>query len=104
MTSWAPSRDGAAGSPDRTAAQVRERFASPARGRAFWPAMWALVAVLELLALRPVLLDRAEPIEGLAVVFTLIGGSFAAFGLVAWRRRPDSRSGLLMTATGIGFV
>ena len=43
------------------------------------------------------------PIQGLDVVFTLVGGSFAAFGLVAWRRRPDSRSGRLMTATGFGF-
>ena len=34
------------------------------------------------------------------VIYRLIGGSFAACGLIAWRRRPDSRSGLLMTAAG----
>ena len=37
------------------------------------------------------------------VVYRLIGGSFAACGLIAWRRRPDSRSGLLMAAAGVGF-
>ena len=57
----------------------------------------------ELLALRPVLFSGDAPIRGLDVVFTLVGGSFAAFGLVAWHHRPDSRSGMLMTATGFGF-
>ena len=45
------------------------------------------MAAAEVLALRPVLFDREAPIEGLEVVFTLIGGSFAACGLIAWRRR-----------------
>ena len=31
------------------------------------------------------------------------GASFVACGLVAWRRRPDNRSGLLMTATGFAL-
>ena len=53
--------------------------------------------------LRPALLDRDAPVQGLQVVFGLVGGSFAACGLVAWRRRPDSRSGALMTATGFAF-
>ena len=35
--------------------------------------------------------------------FGLVGGSFAACGLVAWRAAPDSRSGALMTATGFAF-
>ncbi len=65
--------------------------------------LWIAVVVAELLALRPVLFDREAPIQWLDVVFTLVGGSFAAFGLVAWRRRPDSRSGRLMTATGFAF-
>jgi signal transduction histidine kinase len=66
-------------------------------------ALGIAAAVAELLALQPVLFDREGPIDGLAVVFTLIGGSFAACGLVAWRRRPDSRSGMLMMATGFLF-
>jgi signal transduction histidine kinase len=68
-----------------------------------WAALWAAAMVAELLALRPVLFERDGPIVGLDVVFSLVGGSFAAFGLIAWRRRPDSRSGLLMTATGFAF-
>ena len=35
----------------------------------------------EVLALRPVLFDRDAPIAGLDVVFSLVGGSFAACGL-----------------------
>ena len=53
--------------------------------------------------LRPALFDRDAPVQGLEVVFACVGGSFAACGLVAWRRRPDSRSGALMTATGFAF-
>ena len=57
----------------------------------------------EALALRPVLFDREPPIQGIEVVFSLVGGSFAACSLIAWQRRPDSRSGMLMTATGFLF-
>ena len=70
---------------------------------ALWIALWVAVAVAEVLALRPVLFDREAPIQGIEVVFTLVGGSFAACGLLAWRRRPDSRSGPLMVATGFLF-
>jgi hypothetical protein len=34
----------------------------------------------------------------------MVGGLFAACGLVAWRRRPDNYSGRLMTATGFAFL
>ena len=90
---------GAVGRGARSAAASR----CAAIPRAFWIALWLLAAVAEVLALRPVLFDRDAPIDGLDVVFSLVGGSFAAFGLVAWRRRPDSRSGMLMTATGFAF-
>ena len=66
--------------------------------------MWTLVLVAEIGALAPFLLGEPGPIEPVDVVFRLVGGSFAACGLIAWRRRPDSRSGLLMTATGFGFL
>jgi signal transduction histidine kinase len=65
--------------------------------------MWVLAALAEALALRPVLWDAEAPVVELDVAFTLVGGSFAAFGLVAWRRRPDSHSGRLMTAAGFAF-
>lgn len=41
-------------------------------------------------------MTAAGPSNGLA-------GSFAACGLIAWRRRPDSRSGALMAAAGFAF-
>ncbi len=82
---------------------MSERFAARGHRPSFWAVLWIAAAVAEALALRPVLFDREAPIQGLDVVFTLIGGSFAAFGLVAWRRRPDSHSGRLMTATGFLF-
>ena len=63
--------------------------------------------------LRPVLFDREavvdgveveRAIEGIEVVLTLIGGLFAACGLIEWQRRPDSYSGLLMLATAVSFL
>src|SRR5688500_1165469 len=85
------------------AARERSGLATRAPRRVPWLALWFLAAVAEALVLRPVLFDADAPIDGLDVVFSLVGGSFVAFGLVAWRRRPDSRSGLLMTATGFAF-
>ena len=41
-----------------------------------------------------------EDVPGYRLAFRLVGGAFVACGLIAWRRRPDSYSGLLMTATG----
>ena len=67
---------------------------------AAWIALWIVVIAGEVLALWPVLFDRDAPIEGVEVALALVGGSFAACGLIAWRRRPDSRVGMLMTSTG----
>ena len=53
-------------------------------------------------ALAPVLF-RHVPFEPIDVAFRIVGASFVACGLVAWRRRPDNRSGLLMTATGFAL-
>jgi signal transduction histidine kinase len=71
--------------------------------RSLLAGLWILAGVAEVFALRPVLIDTDAPINWLSVLFALVGGSFAAFGLLAWRKRPDSRSGALMTATGFGF-
>ncbi len=89
--------------PDMDVESVPHRFAARVPGPSLWVALWAAAIAAEALALRPVLFPPEGTFEWLNVVFTLIGGSFAAFGLVAWRRRPDSRSGMLMTATGFGF-
>jgi signal transduction histidine kinase len=80
------------------------RFAAPRRGAPFWVGLWALAAAAELGALVPIVFAGDAPVAGDDVVYRLVGGSFAAFGLVAWHRRPDSRSGPLMTATGFGLL
>ena len=78
------------------------RFAAPARAVGFWVAGWFLVVGAQVLALIPVLFPSG-PVVASDVVSRLLGGSFAACGLIAWRRRPDSSSGPLMIATGAGF-
>src|SRR5215213_2890198 len=87
--------------PDRV--QLLSRFGARERHLAFWVALWAAAVAAELAVLRPALFDRDAPVQGLEVVFACVGGSFAACGIVAWHRRPDSRSGALMTATGFAF-
>jgi signal transduction histidine kinase len=105
MTSWTPWEGVASRLATKPpgGADLRARFAVRRHSAAFWVGLWAAAIAAEALALRPVLFDREAPINGLAVVFSLVGFSFAGCGLVAWRRRPDSRSGLLMTATGFLF-
>ena len=99
---WAPSGFAVA-QPWGSGAFALARFGSSRPEGWLWIALWIAVAAAEILALRPVLFDREAPIEGIEVVFTLVGGSFAGCGLIAWRRRPDSGSGLLMVATGFLF-
>ena len=80
------------------------RFFARGRGGGYWAALWALAIAAELGALVPVLSAGGAPVEGADLVYRLVGGSFAAFGLIAWQRRPDSRSGPLMAATGCGLL
>src|SRR5262245_61322094 len=87
----------------RRSAAVLSRFTARDHGTAFWVALWLAAAAAEFGALVPVIFNTAGPIPGWQVVFRLVGGSFAVAGLVAWRRRPDSRSGVLMTVTGFLF-
>jgi signal transduction histidine kinase len=107
MIRWAPwegvASDLATDPLRRSGVDLRARFAVRRHPALFWIGLWVAAVVAEIVALRPVLFDREAPIVGLDVVFSLVGFSFAAFGLVAWRRRPDSRSGMLMTATGFAF-
>jgi signal transduction histidine kinase len=87
----------------RRSADVLTRFGTRAHGTEFWVALWVAAAAAEFGAMVPVIFGRAEPVPGWEVVYRMIGGSFAAAGLIAWRRRPDSRSGVLMTVTGFSF-
>jgi signal transduction histidine kinase len=82
---------------------VSSRFTAPGRSGRFWVAMWTVAVAAEFVALVPILFDDVS-VVGADLVYRLVGGSFAAFGLVAWHRRPDSYSGPLMTATGFGLL
>jgi signal transduction histidine kinase len=66
--------------------------------------LWAATAAASFVALIPVLFDRGPPLPGNEVIHTLSGVSFAACGLVAWRRRPDSAVGRLLTFAGWGVL
>jgi signal transduction histidine kinase len=107
ISRWAPKAVGAAGIAPTAGAHhgtwMASRFAAADRAAGFWAAMWTLVIAAEFGALVPIVFTNA-PVEAADVVYRLVGGSFAAFGLVAWHRRPDSRSGPLMTATGFGLL
>jgi signal transduction histidine kinase len=90
------------GSDGHTGGQALSRFAAPEHRLRFWLALWAAVIAAELVVLAPAIFGD-EPAPGFRIAFRLIGGSFAACGLIAWHRRPDSRSGPLMIATGFGL-
>jgi signal transduction histidine kinase len=82
---------------------LRQVVARLPRHRAFWITLWTAAALAELAVLSRVLVGGGAPVDPVQIVFSMVGGSFAACGLIAWRRRPDSRVGLLMTATGFAF-
>jgi signal transduction histidine kinase len=90
-------------SADARGSRVIGRFAVPMHGPGFWLSLWALAIAAEFAALVPVIFPGEERVETVQVIYRLIGGSFAACGLIAWRRRPDSRSGQLMAMAGVGF-
>jgi signal transduction histidine kinase len=92
-----PGRDAAARTPRIPRVQLDEH------GIAFFAVLAALAVVAEVLVLRPIVVTNDVPVNGIEIVFGLVGGSFAISGLVAWRRRPDSRTGALMTACGFAF-
>jgi signal transduction histidine kinase len=104
---WAPRAVAASGLATTADAhplmQFPGRFAAPSRSAGFWAAMWTLAVAAEVIALVPIFAGDA-PVAAADVVYRLVGGSFAAFGLIAWHRRPDSLTGPLMTATGLGLL
>ncbi len=85
--------------PDRRAARALRRFSAPELSHGLWVGLWAgLVAVVAIVVWQTLTAD--EDVAGYRVAFRLVGAAFVVCGLIAWRRRPDSQSGLLMTATG----
>src|SRR3954447_8283282 len=63
--------------------------------------LWVAAAAAEWAALRPVIFQ--EHVRPEVVLYHVVGGSFAACGLLAWHRRPESRAGPLMVVTGLLF-
>jgi signal transduction histidine kinase len=92
-----------AGPLSRGPAVLAGRFTTRRLPTSIWLALWAAVAAAETAALLPLLDGAYTKIPAVYVVMRLVGGSFAVCGLIAWRRRPDNRTGPLMTATGFGF-
>jgi signal transduction histidine kinase len=87
-------------------AELAARPPTPSRHRTSprWIVLWALIVVAELVAIGPAIIDRGPPVDDWDVAFRLVGGTFAACGLIAWRRRPDSRAGPAMVLTGFAWL
>jgi signal transduction histidine kinase len=80
------------------------RFTAPTLSPGFWAGLWTAIAVASFAALIPVLLDHGPPMAVNDVIHSLSGTSFAACGLVAWRRRRDSAIGPMLTLAGFGIL
>src|SRR3954463_4022970 len=63
--------------------------------------LWLTAVAAEWAALRPVIFQ--EDVRPEVVLYHVVGGSFAAGGLLAWHRRPDRRAGPVMVVTGLFF-
>ncbi len=74
---------------DRAGARLANRFTVRRMPVAGWFALWLVVVAAEIGALLRLLRGQldAHPVW---TVMRLVGGSFAACGLIAWQRRPDS--------------
>ncbi len=88
-----------------SSARLARRFAAPVGHLAFWIVAWSAFVVVEAWVFVHFLVNGpVAPYPEVLMVFRIVGGLFAACGLVAWRRRPDNHSGRLMTATGFAFL
>ena len=88
----------------RGRAQGLSRLTAPVHSAWFWPALWVVAAAASFAALIPDLFPEGAPVPGYETIHTLSGVSFTACGLIAWRRRPDSAVGRLLTAAGFGVL
>src|SRR4051794_3441895 len=92
----------------RPTAHVRlhglSRLTAPTRSPWFWLGLWTSVAAAGFVALIPALFGDGPPVPAGEVFHDLSGVSFAACGLVAWRRRPDSAVGPMLTVAGFGVL
>jgi len=100
LLSWA---GGTAELLARPVAHSHFRGLARTHGTWFWVALWTAVAAAGAVAMIPVF-DGDPPVPGNAVIHRLSGISFMGCGLVAWRRRPDSAVGPMLTVAGFGAV
>jgi signal transduction histidine kinase len=84
--------------------QGLSRLTAPMHGPWFWVALCAATVAAGFAALMTALFGDGPPVPGYEVMHTLSGVSFAACGLVAWRRRPDSAVGRMLTIAGFGVL
>src|SRR3954451_23404816 len=90
--------------PARARVRGLVRLTAPTRSPWFWVALWASTATAGFVAQLPAPTDRGPPVPLNEVFHNLSGVSFAACGLIAWRRRPDSAVGPMLTVTGFGVL
>src|SRR3954467_3100542 len=81
-----------------------DRLTAPTPSPWFWLLLWIATAAAGFIAQIPALMDRGPPVPANEVFHNLSGVSFAACGLIAWRRRPDSAVGPMLTVTGFGVL
>jgi signal transduction histidine kinase len=108
MISLTPSAIGVRGLVARPVARGRihglSRLTAPTHSAGFWVGLWIAIAAASFVAFIPVLSDGGSPMPLNDLMHRLGGVSFAACGLVAWRRRPDSAVGRLLTVAGCGIL
>jgi signal transduction histidine kinase len=104
MIGLTPSAVGVRGLVARPVARDRfhglSRLTARTHSAWFWIALWIATAAATFAAFIPVLFGDGAPVPLYQVLHDLGGVSFAACGLVAWRRRPDSAVGRLLTVAG----
>src|SRR5436190_4782748 len=102
---WAVgARELAASEPARARVHGLGRLTAPTRSPWFWLTLWVATAAAGVVAQIPALTQRGPPVALSEVLHNLSGVSFAACGLIAWRRRPDSAVGPMLTVTGLGVL
>src|SRR3954465_9960833 len=90
--------------PARARVRGLGRLTAPTPSPWFWGVLWIATAAAGFIAQIPALMDRGPPVPVDEVLHNLSGVSFAACGLIAWRRRPDSAVGPMLTITGLGVL
>ncbi len=88
----------------RSPARLRIAMAGPTGSPWARSLLWAALVTAGVAALAPVVVPGGTPVPAFSVINRLSGVCFAACGIVAWRRRPDSAVGRLLTVTGFGVL